>query len=204
MTAPPATARRFHRLLGVIMLLPLVGWAVTGAIFSIKPGYDAAYEPLPLKTYPLVAPIAVDPDPAWLEVRYLRTILGDHLLVRTAEGWQHLDPQSRSQKPGPTEAEIRALLTDAFSTNPARYGRIVSISESTATTDTGVRVTLSWNRLALSQRGLDTDRIDTFYRIHYLQWTGVAAIDRVLGLAGLALVLLLSALGLRLFFRRTA
>jgi hypothetical protein len=54
--------------------------------------------------------------------------------------------------------------------------------------------------MSFQQRGPDTDRIDALYRIHYLQWTGVPAIDKVLGLAGIILVLALSALGVRLLF----
>ncbi len=186
------------------MLLPLVGWAVTGAIFFIKPGWDAAYESLPVKTYPLGEPVTVAPDPSWLEVRVLKTVLGEHLLVRTNTGWQHLDARTRAVRPSPTEADVRALMHDAFAVNPARYGQIVSMDGTTATTDTGARVTLAWNRLSLAQRGRDTDRIDRLYRIHYLQWTGVPSVDRPLGIIGLGLLVVLSGLGLRLFFRRRA
>src|ERR1043165_5236811 len=98
------SARTLHRLIGLVMLLPLTGWAITGAIFFIKPGYETAYEALPVKTYPIAERIAVDTDPEWLEVRYLRTILGEHLLVRTSQGWQQLDPQNRFVKRVPTEA----------------------------------------------------------------------------------------------------
>jgi hypothetical protein len=182
-------------------LLPLIGWAATGAIFFVKPGYAGAYEALPVRTYPLETRLAVDPDPAWLEVRYIKTILGEHLLARTTEGWQHLDPQNLRPKRAPDDRELRFLITDAFSINPARYGRIVSVADNVATTDTGVRVTLTWNRLALAQRGKDTDRIDAFYRVHYLQWTGVATLDKILGGLGLALVVALSLLGARLLLR---
>jgi hypothetical protein len=70
------------------------------------------------------------------------------------------------------------------------------------TTDTGVRVELDWSRLSLTQSGKDTDRIDTLYKIHYLQWTGVNAVDKVLGGLGILLVLVLSLLGARLFFSK--
>ena len=196
--------RKLHRVLGLIMVLPFLGWAATGAIFFIKPGYGGAYESLTVKTYPPTAPLAIDPDAAWLEIRYLRTILGEHLLVRTVDGWQHLEPKTRSARPAPADADLRALLTDAFSANPARYGKILSVDGTTATTDTGVRATLSWNRLSLSQRGRDTDRIDQLYKVHYLQWTGVAWLDRIMGMVGLVFIMLLSVVGLRLFFRRTA
>ena len=32
--------RRAHRMLGLILLLPICGWAVTGFVFFIKPGYE--------------------------------------------------------------------------------------------------------------------------------------------------------------------
>jgi hypothetical protein len=196
------TARRTHRLVGAVMLLPFVGWAVTGAIFFLKPGYGAAYEALAVKTYPIESSVTVPANPAWLEARLIRTVIGEHLLVRTAAGSQHLDARTLQERPAPVEADLRTLLTDAFTANPARYGRIVSVAGSTATTDTGVRVTLSWNRLSLSQRGRDTDSIDAIYRVHFLQWTGLASVDRVLGAAGLLLVVLLSGLGLKLLLRR--
>ena len=184
------------------MLLPLIGWAVTGAFFFLKPGYSGAYEALPVKSYPFESEIKVTPDPAWLEVRLVRTILGEHLLARTSRGWLTYDPRTVQLRNDPSTDEIRALVNDAISMNPARYGTIVSIDGSTLMTDTGIRIDLDWNRLALSQRGADTDRIDALYRIHYLQWTGVKPVDQVLGALGLMLVLALSLLGARLFFTR--
>lgn len=195
------TTRGVHRVLGLVMLLPLAGWAVTGAIFFIKPGYAGAYEPLSVKTYRLDTSLAVDGNALWREARFVKTILGEHLLVRTTNGWRHLNPRSLDERPVPAERELRELIADAFSANPARYGQIVSMAGNVATTNTGVRVTLDWNRLSLSQRGPDTDRIDALYKIHYLQWTGIAAVDKVLGAVGLALILVLSGLGARLFFR---
>jgi hypothetical protein len=194
--------RTLHRVIGLVMLLPFLGWAVTGAIFFLKPGYAGAYESLAIKNYPLGDSVAIAADASWLEFRVLKTILGEHLLVRTDGGWQHLDPRGLRVKPAPGERDLRALLTDAFSANPARYGRIVSVDGLMATTDTGIRVTLAWNRLTLSQRGTDTDRIDTLYKVHYLQWTGIRVVDQILGSVGLALILVLSVLGLRLFLKR--
>ena len=196
------TVRALHRVVGVAMLLPFLGWAVTGAIFFIKPGYGGAYEALAVRTYPIELPLTLPPSPAWLEVRYLRTVIGDHLIVRTDAGWQHLEPKTLQTKAAPAEPELRALVQDAFTGNPSRYGRVVSVSGTTLTTDTGVRVTLGWTRLTLSQRGKDTDRIDSIYKLHYLQWTGIAIVDKILGGAGLVLILVLSGLGVRLLFRR--
>ena len=77
------------------------------------------------------------------------------------------------------------------------------MSGNTATTDTGVKVSIDWNSMSLQQRGRDTDRIDLLYKIHYLEWTGVKIVDRVLGLTGLILVMVLTTLGAWLAFRKT-
>jgi len=196
------TTRSLHRVIGLVMLLPLVGWSVTGTVFFLKPGYAGAYELLQIKTYPLEANIATRTDPSWYEARFVKTILGDHLLARTSRGWLHLDPRSLQPMPEPSGDDISALVTDAFSINPARYGRVSSIEGYNITTSTGVRIELDWGRLALSQTGKDTHRIDTLYKIHYLQWTGVKQVDTVLGALGILLVLMLSFLGARLFFTK--
>lgn len=203
MVAARVTTRTLHRTVGLVMLLPFVGWAVTGTIFFLKPGYGGAYESLAVKTYSIESSVSVPANAAWLEARLLKTVLGEHLLVRTAAGWQHLDARTLEERRAPADPEIRALVTDAFTANPARYGRIVSVAGNVATTDTGVRVTLGWSRLALSQRGRDTDTIDRIYKVHYLQWTGIEIVDKILGGAGLILIVLLSGLGLKLFLRRT-
>ncbi|HVF91475.1 MAG TPA: hypothetical protein VNH22_15530 [Blastocatellia bacterium] len=182
------------------MILPFIGWAITGAVFFFKPGYAGAYEYLQPRTYPMGEGLSLRADSSWLEVRYLRTILGDHLLVRTEDGWSHLDPASLRARSLPGDDQVRALLADAFSKNPERYGRVSSIEGSKALTSTGVQVSLNWAQMSLSQKGPDTDRIDLLYKIHYLQWTGSPIADRVIGMTGIALVLTLTGLGVRLFF----
>jgi len=155
------------------MLLPLLGWAATGAVFFVKPGYAGAYEQLALRTYPLDDNLPVRIQ-AWREARLVKTILGAHLLVRTDGGPQHLDPVTLRIVPVPPPEKLRLLFEDAFTANPDRYGRVATQAGATAHTTTGVDVTLDWNRLTLQQRGRDTDRIEMLYRIHYLQWTGYA------------------------------
>ena len=194
--------RTVHRVIGIILLIPFVGWAITGLVFFIKPGYTGAYEVLTPKFYPINNQVLIGEDPNWLEVRYLRTILGDHLLVRTDSGWMNLNPNDKRPRSAATDDETRRLVQDAFSMNPKRYGQIVSVNGNTVTTDTGVVVTIDWNRMSLQQTGKDTKWIDSLYRIHYLQWTGVRSIDRVVGVTGIALVLILTGLGASLAFRR--
>jgi len=198
------TVRRLHRLAGLVLLLPMLGWAATGAIFFIKPGYDEAYSSLTVKTYPLAASLAVKASADWLEVRYLRTALGPHLLARTTAGWRQFDPVTAAPRPAPAEADVRTLLNEAIAADPSRYGAILFIDGTNATTATGARLSFDWNQLSLSQRGRDTDRIDWLYKVHYLQWTGIAAFDQALGLIGLALIVVLSLLGACLLLRPAA
>jgi len=183
-------------------LLPFFGWALTGLVFFVKPGYEGAYELLSPKTYPLGSAVTINPDPSWLEFRYFKTVLGEHLIVRTSAGWSHLNPADGRPRAKPTEEEIRRLLNDAFTSNPRRYGTVLKVSGDTASTDRGVEVTLDWDSLSLRQRGRDTDRIDLLYKVHYLQWTGVTVVDKVLGFSGIVLVLSLTALGAWLAFKR--
>ena len=194
--------RKLHRCIGIVLLLPFFGWAITGLVFFIKPGYSGAYETLNPRTYPLTGALPITPDPSWLEFRYFRTTLGDHLLARTGSGCQHLNPTNREPMSQAGENEIKLLLSDAFSANPSRYGNISRVSGDTVWTDTGVEVKLDWNRMSLQQRGKDTDRIDLLYRIHYLQWTGVKGLDRIIGFTGLVLVMALTVLGAWLAFKR--
>jgi len=196
------TPRSVHRALGITMLVPLLAWAVTGAIFFIKPGYGGAYESLAVRTYPLTTALSVPPTAEWREVRYLRTVLGDHLIARTASGWQQFDPVSLRARPAPSDEDLRRLVTDAFSANPTRYGQIAAVGGPVITTTTGVKVTFDWNRLSLAQRGRDTDRIDTIYSVHYLQWTGIESVDKVVGGLGLLCLVALSAAGVRLLVKR--
>jgi uncharacterized iron-regulated membrane protein len=194
--------RTLHRVIGIVLLIPFVCWAVTGLVFFVKLGYAGAYEVLTPKSYPINHQLLITEDPTWLEVRYLRTILGDHLLVKTAAGWMNLNPNDKRPRSAATDDETRKLVQDAISVNPQRYGRIVAVNGNTVTTDTGVIVTIDWNRMSLQQTGKDTKWIDSLYRIHYLQWTGIKSIDRVVGLTGITLVLVLTGLGACLAFRR--
>ena len=195
-------ARTLHRVVGIVLLIPFLGWAITGFIFFLKPGYAGAYEVLTPKTYPLIGAPSIKAPSNWLEYRYFRTVLGDHLIARTDKGWLHFNPADMKPRSEPTQSEIEILLKDAFTANPQRYGNISNISGQTIRTDTGVEITIDWDRLSFQQRGKDTDRIDRLYKIHYLQWTGIKTLDKALGLIGLTLVLVLTALGAWLAIRR--
>lgn len=184
------------------MLLPFLAWSLSGMVFLLQPGYEQAYEQLPLRQYGLPGPLTIDTRPEWQEVRYIRSVLGEHLLVRLPAGWQHLRATTGEVWPLPGAGEIERLLADAFASNPERYGSIVEVSEARAVTDTGVELALNWATLGISQRGRDSRLIDRIYSIHYLQWTGIAPLDRVLGLAGLSLLIYLTWSGARMAFPR--
>ncbi|WP_445398450.1 PepSY domain-containing protein [Zobellella sp. An-6] len=192
--------RKLHRLLGLVLLLPLCGWALTGVVFFIKPGYQGAYEQLAIKARPLAERVEIRPEPHWRQVRLVGTVLGAHLLVTTEGPPLHLQPGSQQPLPPPDEAGLRRLLQDAVSVNPARYGDIVALEGNRARTSTGVSLSLDWNTLGLRQEGRDTRLINGLYRVHYLQWLPSAGANRVLGLAGLALLLAMALVGLRLCF----
>ena len=141
-----------------------------------------------------------DSTPQWREIRHLRSILGDHLLVRDEQGWKHLDAQTLEPWPLPNGNELTSLLTDAFRFNPERYGSVVDVSGSQATTDTGVNLVIDWPSLTISQNGRDSRWIDRVYSIHYLEWTGFYWSDRVLGVGGLLLLLYMTFTGYRMAF----
>lgn len=193
--------REQHKLLGIALLLPFIAWSATGLFFLLRPAYEEAYAQLAVKQYPLEQRLSVTPQPDWREVRWLRSVLGTHLLVRRDTGWTQLDPETLQERPWPDDDSLRRLVTDAFTANPDRYGNLDEFSGRQMTTDTGVDISFDWNTLSYTQQGRDTRGIDQIYRIHYLEWTGIAAIDKVLGVTGLLLLMYMTVTGFRLVFR---
>ncbi|TQV77237.1 hypothetical protein FLL45_04635 [Aliikangiella marina] len=199
--------RKLHKYLGITLLLPFIGWVITGLFFFIKPGYQAAYESLSVRTYPLVATISYTPQKNWQQIKVIKTILGKHLLIKEDMGWVQLDPSSYERLASPTKQAIKKLIDDATQMNSERYGNTVSIEalengRFLVTTDKQIKITLDWNSLSLRQIGPDTEFIDQMYKIHYLQWTGNKTLDKYLGVIGLAAVLILSLLGLKMSLRK--
>ncbi|XQW85234.1 PepSY domain-containing protein [Thalassotalea piscium] len=197
--------RTFHKTLGLFMLLPFIAWAVTGIFFFFKPGYQEAYQSLSVKLYPLKhhIPMPQTSTTHWLAIKQYRTILGDHLLIQNEQGWQQLNPINFEVIPSIPVEQVKLLVNDAIKENPDRYGEIVAIDKFKITTSTDVNITLNWPQLTLRQQGKDTDLINTIYDIHYLRWTGIKALDRVLGVVGLLLVVLLAGIGTYLTFTKS-
>ena len=192
--------RGFHRILGILLILPFLGWVATGLFFFIKPGYKGAYESLKPAIRPLENLPHIQGDSSWLEYRMVRSVLGLHLLVKTRDGFLHLNGDG-AVRDFPSEADIKLLVEEAIIINPQRYGQILRVEENEIFMDSGVKITLNWDSLSFYQYGEDTRFIDLMYSVHYLRWTGVKAIDQVMGVVGLGLVLLLTASGVFLLVR---
>ncbi|MBU2872222.1 hypothetical protein [Colwellia sp. E2M01] len=192
-------SKRIHRIIGLLLVLPVIGWTITGIIFFIKPGYQAAYDQLVVKTYPLEKLFVIPESNEWKEVRLLKTILGYHLLVKTDKGFQHLDPISFKAKVIPTGLELTSLLNDSFTHKPERYGRVKTSDNLKVFTNTGIEVSLDWDRLTLRQRGDDTELINTLYKIHYLHWTPYKSINQYMGILGLTLLIAVTFLGFKIY-----
>lgn len=192
-------SRTIHKIIGLILILPMLGWTLTGLIFFTKPGYKGAFEQLTLKTYPLVKSFTIPSSQAWEDVRLIKSILGYHLFAKSAGKVEHLDPDSFMKKPLPTNAQYKVLLQDALSINKARYGEVVNITGLYATTSHGIEIKLDWNNFELSQKGFDTKLINLFYKIHYLHWSPFKKVNQVLGITGLLLLVLLTVLGVKIY-----
>lgn len=195
--------KKLHKYLGFLMLLPFIAWAATGIFFFYKPGYKEAYQPLLIEKYPIETKVSFANGSDWLEIRQLKTVLGDHLIVKTKKGWQHISLKTLHEIEPPNSEQITLLVNDAIKGNKARYGEIKSIDQFKITTSTDVRITLNWENMTLRQQGVDTDFINTIYNIHYLRWTGIKALDQVLGVVGLLLVLLLAGIGIWMTFKQS-
>ena len=193
--------RKQHRLLGCILLLPFIAWSLTGVFFLVRPAYEQAYSVLSPKTYS-ADQINISAQPEWQEMRLLKTVLGLHLLVKQEGGWQQLDPDSLEVRATPVEADLVSFVEDAISQDTLRYGELLPGESDPFRTSTGVTIAVNWDSLSLYQQGLDTRWIDRIYRIHYLQWTGIAFLDTILGVAGLLLLLLMTATGSAMLLRR--
>lgn len=195
------SSRKIHRTIGLILLLPMLGWAITGIVFFIKPGYSEAYEQLALKTYPVETQLTIDSKKKWEKVTLIKTILGHHLLVRTGDKVEHLDPTTLQEKSFPSSSQYKRLVGDALSGKSERYGDVVSISDNHVQTSTGVEIELDWLNLKLRQKGDDTKLINLLYKIHYLQWTPFKGVNQLFGIIGLLLLISLTVFGLTLYVK---
>ncbi|MDG1906076.1 MAG: hypothetical protein P8I38_10675 [Arenicella sp.] len=217
--------RRVHRILGWLLCLPLLVWACTALVFLIKPGYSGAYHQLSVKTYALTAQdmqsvqYLPTSDNSWASLKLLRTKLGLHALKASTQSayprstddseqnppqlhWLYA-PSTKTWVPTPAISAVqsRLLLEDAQTQWPERYGfdgAWLTDRQGVYRTATGVEMQLSWNSLSITQSGSDTQWINRLYRWHYLQWTGIDLVDRLLGIVGLGLLFAMTFVGFKL------
>lgn len=203
---------RIHRWLAILLVVLLVVWSLTGLLFHLKPGWSRAYDQLTIERRDVslqlatLQPLASLPGGA-ARIELFDTALGPLYRLRTAKGTELLDARTGEPR-SLTSDDARLLAADAIrrSSHRASYGDIASIRvrEDTARIELtgGPTVSLGLRDGRMSQEGADTRRIDWLYRIHYLQWTGNAAVDKVLAVAGLALIWAVMIPGIVLFVRR--
>lgn len=194
---------KIHAYLGLVLVLPMFVWAVTGFVFLIKPGYEEAYEQLSIAQLPFPGISQLVPQPHWRQIQVVQTALGTHLLVTTMDGeHKHLDPLTLEPRELPTTEQLYQLFEEATMHNRERYGNLLNIKQTGnhlhLLTTTQMHVQLDWQTLRLQQRGEDTRFIDHLYRMHYLQWSPTPTINRALAALGLLALLTMCFLGLRM------
>lgn len=200
---------RLHPLLGIVLLLPLAVWTATGLAFHLKPGWAGAYEPLrafddrPLDPAGLLPPAALPfagETTAW---ELGSTALGPVYRVSRKDGTLLADAGTgRILSPlGRVAVEAIARSAASRASASARYGDVEEVlleeREGVVRFAGGAEVRVGRFDLSVSQRGPDTAWIDRLYELHYLRWSGIEAIDRILAPAVLAAVWLLAFTGLR-------
>lgn len=203
---------RIHRWLAIVLVVLLVVWSATGLLFHLKPGWNRAYDQLTaerregeLRASELV-PLASLHGAHRIEL--FDTALGPLYRVTAGDETTLVDARTGRTRSPLTIDDARALASDAIAHSAYRddYGDIAGIDATEQTVQVrcagGPIVEVGRGDARLSQRGPDTDRIDWLYRIHYLQWTGHATLDRLLAVIGLALIWAVMIPGVVLFVKR--
>lgn len=201
-------ARFLHRVLGLVLVAPLLAWSATGLLFLVKPGWTGAFEPLDAMSPKPLSPSAfVSPNDLPLPTPMTRlelgaTALGPVYRIRMGEETQLFDARSGRKLSPLDERAAAAVARDAArrSARPARYGDPVETtlqaSQAKVRFSEGVVVAVGRSDLSLSQSGPDTDWINRFYALHYLRWTGVRLLDQVVAVVALVGVWALALAGL--------
>ena len=204
---------RLHRWLAIMLVFPLAAWSGTGLLFHIKPGWARAYDMLsaerPLSTTAVASASAVAAtfSERIERIELFGTALGPMYRVTTARGTELVDAVGLRRRSPLSAQDARELAADAVAHSRQRdaYGAIgnaVVDGNTMHVTFANAIVDVDRGSGKLTQRGEDTERIDLLYRIHYLQWSGDPDVDRVIPIAGLALIWIVAFAGLVLFFKR--
>jgi len=219
--------RRFHRMIGLTLVLPLLLWVFTGLLFHVKHRYGEAYEAL-------AVPRAVEPDWSLARISPAQVIdrgLAEAPLVLDVHPSGRLvyygelggapvavDAVSGATLDTATPQEARAWVAAALAKSPnaQRYGSEIgsepSKASSARTRSENPALTLRFSGAKtvrvdlitgeITQTGALNDFIDATYRVHYLQWTPWSWLNIALVLASIPLVLVLAATGMRMAFAR--
>lgn len=222
--------RRFHRLLGVLLALPLLAWMLTGLLFHVKYRYAEAYETLkvPDAGAPRWSAATVSPAQALEKLEWdgkspVALIahpagFAAYLFAAAGKAPAVLDATTGNRIAAADESAVRAWVMRALeaSKNSERYGEIANVSEGTRiSAHTGLAhpafvfnfsrakvVTVDRLTGEMSQTGTLNEWIDFTYRIHYLQWTPWQTANIALVLLAMPLVIGLAFSGVRMFVRR--
>lgn len=195
-----------HRWAALLLVALLVVWSVTGLLFHWKPGWARAYDQLSVardEPIDMTSVVAIASLPRASSVELFATALGPMYRVTTRDGTSIVDATTGRPRTFTAEDVVR-LVDDAVARSPfaARYGAHLGVDGTDVRYAGDQVVSFSPTTMRVSQVGRDTRRIDWLYRIHYLQWTGNAMVDKALALGGLALIWIVMLPGLVLFVRR--
>lgn len=223
------TNRTMHRLIGILMALPLLVWIVTGVLFNVKYRYAEAYETLEIQTPASWESARKSPAELVQEQRLDGTekmALFASPFVSPAgtpayAGMHEGKPVAISAATGEDipaanqdDAKKWADAAIARSANASRYGTVQRMSEGTRVSmrtgfmdpafvmvySGGKRVTVDRITGEMSQTGTLNDWIDWTYHLHYLQWTPWRMVNIALVLIATPLTLVLAFSGLVMAF----
>ena len=193
--------RRAHRFFGLLAVLPLLAWLISGVGLAVLETVSTGAGEVVLPTQPLRGVVTVRPEPGVGAVRVFETALGQHLIQETEFGPRHLDPRTGELKAVPAEADLRLLLDEAFALDPAGFGEVELITADSTVTSTGRVIELDWPSFTATYRDGTTRLANVFRRVHGLGLSGIAKIDRWITIVAGALGLVLALLGLVLLTR---
>ena len=190
--------RALHRLIGLIMVAPLVLWLGTGFLLSSSATVDPDGEVFELPRSPVQGDVSIRGDGSWDRAVAFETVLGRHLVLEMDGQFRHVDPRSGGPKPPPSEADLRQLLESGLQRDPERYGTVTSVGADSVITSTGHRILVDWASFQAIERGPEHDRARLLRDLHVFRLTGNPSLDGLLARGLPLLGLILAALGMAL------
>ena len=194
--------QKLFKVIGFVLALPLIVWALTGLLLIPQPSNNSLQTTIGVKQYPIIKKFTIIPHAFWQSYSVIRTVLGYHLIVKTDTGYIHLDPITFEKKNKPNEEFLKALVNDALSKKRNEYGTVVKMDGNNFTTNTGLKLTLNWNKLEIIREGRPHTFRNALLQIHRFEWTGDPKIDRALLFAGGLLALIYGVLTFWILFKK--